>query len=52
MVYLNPEALSRMHDDVAAWFRESVASAASGRPPARPSARPQPQAETAQPPSD
>ena len=40
MVYLNPEALDAMHDDLSAWFREAVSSAASGRPPARPEAQP------------
>jgi carboxypeptidase C (cathepsin A) len=40
MVYLNPEALARMHDDLADWYRDSQASAASSRPPARPGAQP------------
>lgn len=40
MVYLNPEALAQMHDDVAAWYRDTVAAAASGTPTARPGAQP------------
>jgi carboxypeptidase C (cathepsin A) len=40
MVYLNPEALGQMHDDVAVWIREAVSSAGSATPPARPSAQP------------
>jgi len=39
MVYLNPEALARMHDDLAAWYHDTVATSASGRPPIRPSAQ-------------
>jgi len=39
MVYLNPQALAQMHDDLAAWYRETVATSASGRPPARPGAQ-------------
>jgi carboxypeptidase C (cathepsin A) len=39
MVYLNPQALAQMHDDLAAWFRETVATSASGRPPVRPGAQ-------------
>ncbi|HEY5712581.1 MAG TPA: peptidase S10 [Allosphingosinicella sp.] len=50
MIYLHPEALARMHDDLAAWYRDSQATAASSRPPARPSARAQP--EPGQPPSE
>ena len=36
MVYLNPEALARMGDDLRAWYRSVVGSAAAGRPRARP----------------
>jgi carboxypeptidase C (cathepsin A) len=39
MVYLNPQALAQMHDDLAAWYHDTVATAASGRPPIRPSAQ-------------
>ena len=39
MVYLNPEALGQMHDDVSAWIRDAVSTARSATPPARPSAR-------------
>jgi hypothetical protein len=39
MVYLNPQALAQMHDDLADWYRETVATSASGRPPTRPGAQ-------------
>lgn len=50
MVYLNPEALAAMHDDLSAWYRETVATAAEGRPPVRPGANARTPA--SEPPSD
>jgi carboxypeptidase C (cathepsin A) len=39
MVYLNPDELAKMHADLAAWYDETLASARSAQPPARPVAR-------------
>jgi hypothetical protein len=39
MVYLHPQALAQMHDDLADWYRDTVATSASGRPPIRPGAQ-------------
>jgi carboxypeptidase C (cathepsin A) len=39
MVYLNPATLSQMRDDVAAWMRQAVSTAASGEPAAMPEPR-------------
>ena len=35
MVYLNPEALAKMHDDVERWMDEALAAARSATPPAK-----------------
>lgn len=40
MVYMNPAALTEMHDDLDRWYDQAVAQARSSTPPARPSARP------------
>lgn len=39
MIYLNPDALGQLHDDVARWIDATVGAAASGQLPARPSAK-------------
>ena len=39
MVYLNPEALAQMHDDVERWMDEALSAARSATPPAKAGAK-------------